>query len=179
MKLPAPIKTDIDCYGQVLRLRQNYKSLGFGAFGEVFEIDEHEVLKIGEVDADGYMQFLRYVGLRSANPHFPYVKKIEILDMDLGDPNSNPYYMVRMERLNSINYVEKYDMEHAFDEAGIVDIYDLAEPCRLTPKTRAMVYVKRTLTELFQEYAQDIKWGNVLFRDRTLVITDPVSCYVG
>lgn len=181
MKLPDPIKTRLCDYDYSRRLLRNgYKSLGFGSFGEVFGRENgQDVIKVGCVNSDGYIPFLRYVGMRSSNPHLPYIKKLEIFDTDPASPYSNPYYVVRMERLSGIADLARDSLTASYDEMGITDLNDLAEPQNLTPKTRAMVYIKRMLIELYEQYAQDIKFGNVLFRDRTLVITDPVSCYIG
>lgn len=168
-------------YEDELKAR-GYKKLGWGSFCSVYaRNNEDEVIKVGnDVNGDGYMQFRRFVGLRSSNPHLPYIRSLEIFDNEPGNPYSVPYYVVRMERLqDSYKRCDEPVFRDALREAGLNDICDLAEPENITAKTRAMLYVKGALAELFRTHCPDIKYANVMLRGSTLVITDPVACYIG
>lgn len=190
MRLPEPQKNglSVGAYCDSL-MKSGYKLLGFGAFARVYHREgEDEIIKVGnDANADGYLQFVRHVGLRSKNPHFPQITSVEIFDNEPGDPYSCIYYVVRMEKLEERPWVRKHFTDHydrremilrrAYQEMGIEDLYEIATPCqlsKLTPRSAAMHEVKETLLALYKTHFYDLKFGNVLFRDTTLVITDPV-----
>lgn len=183
MKLPEPRTNGLTIRDFTDQLKdRGYRRIGWGAFASTYaRNNEPEVIKVGnDVNADGYLQFLRFVGLRSSNPHLPYVRSIEIFDNAPGDPYSVPYYVVRMERLDeSHTLTAEPRLRLAVEMAGLEDLFDLASPGDITAKTRAMLYVKGMLCELFRTHAADIKHTNVMLRGNTLVITDPVACYIG
>lgn len=175
MNLPEPKTNGLSVgeYEQHLR-EQGYTRISFGAFANVFaRKNGKEVVKVGnDVNSDGYLQFLRLVGLRSENPHLPYIRSLQIFDNDPGNPYSVPYYVVRMERLEE--HAGMYSL--ALREFGIHDISELQEPLNLTARTREALEVKGILAQLFTTHVQDIKSSNVMFRGNTLVVTDPVCC---
>jgi len=179
MKLPDAVLGKLDCYFYTRELlRAGYTKIGSGAFGQVFAKEgDAEVIKVGGVNSDGYIQFVQRVGLRSSNPHLPYIRKIEIFDQNPNSPHGDSYYVLRMERLSESP--KNVSASFALQELGVTALWHLHNPEKISPKTRAANYVKSVLMDLYKHYAADIKWGNVLFRDNTLVITDPVACYIG
>lgn len=183
MKLPDAVANGKSAQEYSLMLtNRGYKRLGWGAFGRAYchPANDQEVIKIGnDTNSDGYLQFVKFVGLRSSNPHLPYITSVEIFDNSPGDPFSVPYYVVCMERLQESGKIDAQPyLRLALEEAGLEDLLDLASPENITAKTRAMLYVKGVLCELFRTHAQDIKYDNVMLRGTTLVITDPVACSI-
>jgi hypothetical protein len=152
-----------------------YTYLDSGRHARVFAKDDH-VVKIGLVNEDNYFNYVRMIGLCSANPHLPHILSVDVYDMHPDTPESAPYYIVKMERLKVC--FDTYDRQN-WDEVLGIDSPRSLERNMIdftTPRTDAMIEVKKILTHLYQCYdARGDLWAaNVMWRGITAVFTDPV-----
>lgn len=169
-----------------------YVELGSGNHAVVLRKGDH-VLKIGFVNSDNYIHYVRLVGLRSKNPHFPYITSVELFNNDPSNPLSSPYYVIQMEALDPIPYQDDEDNAKRLsdewkrywtenlghDNAFILDDHTIEYA---KPKTKALVEVRDVLQHLYNCYdaggdiAPSIYSHNVLYRNFSIpVFTDPVA----
>lgn len=161
-----------------------YVRLSFGAFAMVYAHPDkpNEVLKMGEANSDGYLQFVSRVGLNSRNPHFPRITSVELFDNEPTNPCAVPYYVVRMEKLNVFT---RQHEEACYEQVGINSLCDLGEfgLVNYQPVSTKMEKVKHTLKMLYRTHVCDMKSSNVMVRHTQtgidLVFTDPVACFIG
>jgi hypothetical protein len=190
--------TDKDIVAFRKEVAENCKWIDEGGYSDVYSVAKNRVLKIGEVNADHYIQYLSYVGLRSANTHFPKVFSVKLYDPDPNDPFSVPYYAVEMEELITLNNLlyklsEDHGMgNHAINAAmenywksrGLDEFLESLRPPTIdftVPTTEDMREVKDTLNALYTAGAGcDIESKNVMWRYDAhsghfdAVFTDPV-----
>ncbi len=97
--------TKFDDFNKYLRYLENREDLEFinnGSFGTVYDIkNRNRVLKVGLVNSDNYINYLRYIGLSTQNPNLPRLESIKLYDSDSLSPMSNFFYEVVMEKLLS------------------------------------------------------------------------------
>ena len=191
-KLPAALPTKLERwnYMQVLE-RDGYEQIGCGSFADVYSKRKlNTVLKIGRVNGDSYMRYVERIGLMSANVHFPKIHSVTIYDTDMGDPYSDPYYVVEMEKLHSLDQAARVaKIEYAFEERqkivkslGIHDIYDLSPSWidNVFSPSGDFTEAVQTLKFLYDSGAGcDVTDRNVMYRVSAnkkidLVLTDPV-----
>lgn len=143
----------------VLLMQAGYRSLGYGAYGGVFQKPgANYVLKIFRNCDRAYMDFVK-LAVANPNPHFPkfYGKLVRI---------NSKYSAIRMECLD---FVVKNDWRRiktylVLDDDDGADIdRDMLIACDLIKEY------------LLPKYTIDIKGSNVMYRGLTPVITDPVS----
>jgi hypothetical protein len=162
-----------------------YKHIGTGRHAHVFAKDEH-VLKVGYVNDDNYFNYVRMVGLCSANPHLPHILSADVYDMNPDEPTSAPYYIVKMERLAlDFSGAKKPDYWQNLLGVDAPRVLDERTIDTISPRTAAMIEVKNILTHLYQCYDARYDVGseideegyitaNVMWRGKTAVFTDPV-----
>jgi hypothetical protein len=183
-------------YRDFLSNETGMKVLGEGGFAIVFELTKsNRVLKIGELNQDAYIEFVRQIGLNTKNKHLPKITKVEVWDSDNDDPYSSPYYTVEMERLltkdqlvrrlsGRMDMMECYNLvDEYYRKLGIEQPQDFSD-CNIDlvqPRTEDLKEVKNILKNLYDNgAAADLNDRNIMWRinSRTkefnMVFTDPV-----
>lgn len=179
MPFPETIKTEMSVgeYANYL-IKSGFEKIGFGAFGAVYAAPNDDmVVKVGRLNEDGYLTFVRAIGLESANSHFPRIYDVQVFDPDPTNPQSVPYYTVMMERLEA-NPQGGYEvMDKALEDMGVKDLMDLSYRLQFVDKSKPeTAEVVEVLDYLYTEknLTADVSWKNVMWRGTTPVITDPV-----
>lgn len=188
-------KADLEIAAFRDKIAATHEFVNDGAFADVYSLPKNRVVKIGEVNADHYIQYLTHVGIRSANVHFPKIYKVDLYDTDPESPFSRPYYAVEMEELHTLeelteklgiryyealNFVDNYWRARGLDE-GLDSLLPQAIDYVVTDD-KYMMEVKDVLNKLYNDGAgADVtRWSNVMYRmreDNTFdaVFTDPVT----
>ena len=168
------------CYVKVKAL--GYEYVDSGRHARVFTKGDR-VVKVGLVNADNYLNYVRMVGLRTHNPHLPFIFSVNLYDQHPDSPESAPYYVVEMEKLAEGRSKPSYWHERL----GVGDPSQLNPYVinSVKPKTDAMKDDVRILKNLYTEFNAVCDIGgadpgdesctaNVMFRGTTAVFTDPV-----
>lgn len=190
-------KADLEIAAFRDKIAATHEFVNDGAFADVYSLPKNRVVKIGEVNADHYIQYLTHVGIRSANVHFPKVYKVDLYDTDPESPFSRPYYAVEMEKLltledlannlrhgdrylSVLDFINNYWKSRGLDE-GLDSLLPQAIDYVVTDD-KYMMEVKDVLNKLYNDGAgADVtRWSNVMYRmrkDNTFdaVFTDPVT----
>lgn len=174
---------------QYVDLCQKYgKPLGEGSYGSVFGIDDETVIKLGKYKGDKYIPYIKTVGLRSANVHFPHVHTMDFVE---DKTTEGFYFLITMERLLSygdmnMNFGISYGiLEDYFIERGLEKGYNHFSGTYIAssqPTTQHLREVKRVLSDLYKKdhACCDLGYSNVMWRYRSDgsydgIFTDPVS----
>jgi len=173
MKLPKIHKEHLEREDFVKMLRsKGYRHLSSGAFASVYaKKGEKHVIKIGRVDEDGYIDYVKKMDSR--NPFFPKIRNIKIFR----DSDKDKWYAIKMERLIPYHKVRSNDLERKLGIAyqGI-DMLDSPADI-MTPNKHFRKFLK-VLDKLYDNHNSDIHEGNIMFRKRgrghQLVVTDPI-----
>jgi hypothetical protein len=200
MILPAPIKTDLNEKQFIETIDKKYTFLAEGGYAIVYLDDATDtVIKVGSVNRDHYLQFVSRVGINSANVHLPKIYSVKIFDTDPESPDTNPYYMVRMERLTptyDLNYLLKTRLDidyggasektdHYFLDRGMPYLANSFAACNIgetIPWTSDLLEVRDILLELYNTGSiSDLHHNNIMWRydseqevNFDAVFTDPV-----
>lgn len=161
-------------------LRQGWKRLGKGAYAMVFEHPKFPyVFKIFYNDPD-YFQYFNWARQHQSNPHVPKIKGKYI-------KINEKTYAVRMEKLDHLpsfdTAIEKY-IDPELQSKTKLDISYYRNVDKLSLYTN-LSFLKQNFPDLyevlnyvksnFQLISQDLHGGNIMLRDDTIVITDPVA----
>lgn len=197
MKYPTVQKVDM-CLEQARELysEMGYRHIGGGCFAEVYQKGNY-VLKFGYVNTTNYINYVRMIGLRSKNPHFPYITHVDIYDTAPNTVDSKPYYIVRMELLESMTgmnrfmdedeceALKKHWAKYWKEKTGSTELFevfsrDAMDENRYTPRTKELLEVRDVLGHLYRCYSASYDIGasvftsNVMYRNGTPVFTDPI-----
>lgn len=133
---------------------KGYELLGHGCYAAVFAMkSSNNVIKVGSTVSDPFLLYASCSTLKN-NPHFPRIKKLwinEYLD----------YYVCIMESLTSkecYDFISEFNNK-TFTSADSKEIY-------------------KTIQKLLNQYTYtrlDMHLGNVLYRNNTPVIVDPLA----
>lgn len=196
-RLPKFKYTDIDMESYLCKTAETCKFLDEGSFGIVFEQDEKTVIKVGAVNADNYISFIKCVGKNTANIHLPKIQDFTIYDPDFCSPFSVPYYSIKMEKLLNIKelvnelmyrYGTECDvvsrmLDQYFEDRGLSGIESLLPGYieETVPYTPDMLEVRDILLQLYEQGANpDLNDRNIMWRYDSetghfdAVIIDPV-----
>lgn len=181
MEYPEVQATNGDIHAAIRCLQTlGWEKIGSGNFGYAFAKGDR-VVKVGHVNADNYLNYVRMVGLRSNNPHLPYIYSVQVYDMDPDTHNSRPFYVVEMEKLsNAPKSSDAYWRKLLGAPNPTVLNQNTIEYVK--PKTGAMKELKKILTHLYNCYSAGYDVGrcfeghvqNILWRGETAVFIDPV-----
>ena len=157
-----------------------WEPIGAGNHAEAFTKGDR-VVKIGRVNADNYMNYVRMIGLRTHNPHLPYIYSVQVFDMEPDTENSNPFYVVEMEKLDGVTRESDHSYWRKLLDAGNPSVLNQYQIEKVEPKTGAMEEVKKILLHLYNCYdarydvrCYDGYTSNVMWRGDTAVFIDPV-----
>lgn len=160
--------------------RQGWKRIGKGAYGVVYEHPSFPyVFKIFYDDPD-YFKYFNWAKQHQDNPHVPKIKGKYI-------KINNKTYAVRMEKLEPLTSVDttikkyvdpnlqaksKLNISH-YDNIDKLSLYSNLEFLKENfPDLYDVInYVKTN----FPLISQDLHGGNIMLRNDTIVITDPVA----
>ncbi len=182
MKPNAYYDRVVDRFSKLERelLDQGWSRLGKGAYGIVYEHPNFPyVFKIFYNDPD-YFKYFNWAKEHQNNPHVPKIKGkyIKINDKT---------YAVRMEKLEPLpsfdTVLEKYIDPDLQSKTKIkINYYRNIDKL---PLFTNLPYLKQNFPELYEVInyitsnftllSQDLHGGNVMLRDETIVLTDPVA----
>lgn len=152
--------------------RAGYKKLGSGVYGTAFQRKSrpNEIIKLFSQNDEAYMAYVEFILENQDNPHFPKIigKPMEI---------TSDYYAVKMEKLEPVSrdtfdrkfyngleqYLNGYDVTDSFTEA-----YIDAHPKFKEALDKLSNFKNQT------HYEWDFHAGNIMWRNKTLVILDPL-----
>lgn len=182
MEFPEVQKCNGSMYSAMRALRVlGWKKIGKGNFGDAFAKGDR-VVKVGRVNADNYMNYVRMVGLRSSNPHLPHIFSVQVFDMKPDTVNSDPFYVIEMEKLDGVTRESNHEYWRKLLDANNPSVLNQYQIEKVKAKTGAMKEVKKILTHLYNCYdaRYDVRCfdggytSNVLWRGATAVFIDPV-----
>jgi hypothetical protein len=150
---------------------KGYEQLGSGKFANVFlrKSRPNEVIKLFGTNDEAYESYIDFIMKHQDNPHFPKV---------IGKPMliTPDYYAVKLERLEHYDVkkegilLQRQISAYVEDDRHISDFKDYLDAF---PKFKeALDLLKEFNDEASYEY--DIHSGNIMWRGRTLVLTDPL-----
>lgn len=169
-KLPERIKPQgtLEAYSAKL-YAEGYREIGRGLFSDAWAKD-NVVVKVARNDM-GYDRFLEYALAYQHNPYFP--KIYHVARYEGVESWNNPYgyaTVVTMEKLRSVENTKKGRKTSdrvELDAEGVSKV-----PFDNSPEYREAMKV---LKELKKEVRRiDLHDGNIMYRGKQLVITDPV-----
>lgn len=177
MHLPKPVESPRSSKRHVtyLKAERGMKLLGKGAFARVYGCpNERRVVKIGQT-WDNYLKFVKRIGLRSNNPHFPKLHNVQI-----NRHNGLDYYVIEMEKLIKWRNVPKKVRERHLKKFGVEDVYDLNFTRIKDIVGESAKEAIRTLRKMWNlGGSRDMHDGNVMFRKKgkgfQLVLIDPIA----
>lgn len=177
MDLPKPVQSPHSSRTHVRHLRANrgMQLLGRGAFARVYgRPNARRVVKIGET-WDRYLKFVKRVGLRSDNPHFP-----KLHDVQINRHEGRDYYVIEMEKLIKWGNVPKDVRKQALAKFGVDNIYDLGYTRIPNITGEAAREAIRTIRKVwYTGGSRDMHRGNVMFRKKgkgfQVVLIDPAA----
>lgn len=148
-----------------------YKFLGDGVYASAFQRKSrpNEIIKLFKSSDEAYMHYLEFVLENQSNPHFPKIfgKPMEI---------TPDYYVVKMEKLDPVgkSFDRKFfnGIEHYLDGFVISDSYIEAYLDSHPSFKEALDKLAEFKKETYYDW--DFHSGNVMWRNNTLVIIDPV-----
>lgn len=171
-------------------LAKNFDELGEGAYSTVFgRVGDNTVVKVGAFEGhlhrttkdhakygfeDAYLDYLDAAANHPGNPFFPLIKDVVIFTSTI---NSDPFYVVILERLaeySTANKKARLQYNAISDIVGIDldNFFDLGILLMKSP----VVAVLKVLTSMTRRHSNDLHTGNIMIRENgQLVITDPVS----
>jgi hypothetical protein len=161
-------------------INQGWKRLGKGSYGLVYEHPSFPyIFKIFYDDPD-YFKYFNWARQRQNNPHVPKIKGKYI-------KINNKTYAVRMEKLeplSSFNSVLKQYIDPELQSKSRLDISNYDDIDKLSLYSN-LKFLKENFPDLydiihyvtanFPLMSQDLHGGNIMLRDDTIVITDPVA----
>ena len=180
---------------EYLETKRNLHFLDEGSFGAVYDLDnKNRVLKIGRVDDDHYMQWVRAVGLNNSNPNLPRIYSAKVFDIARMNPYSEAYYEVIMEKLLSYNeavdrlidreqgYVNAEAKLQSYWTARNIEEYTDFNDCDIedtNPNCKYLIEVRNMLRKMYAHgFTADVVERNVMWRFRgskfDAVFTDPI-----
>lgn len=151
---------------------RGYTMLGSGGFANVFKRKSrpNEVIKLFSSSDDAYEAYLDFIIKNQDNPHFPKV---------IGKPMliTPGYYAVKLEFLKPYDFIKDgldyinniSDYLENDNESDYIKIYFDAYPKFKDALDKLKKFISNN-----PEFAYDIHTGNVMWRNNTLVLTDPV-----
>ena len=174
-------------------LKKNYKLLGTGSFGTVFDNPKkpNEVIKFWFNDP-GYEHFLK-VAKSINSPHLINVIKQGSITLNLETPVTIKYarlekleYATEVDGINIDNFVflvsQTLDVDNGRDfidqiyqlvndnRNSIVDFMDFKE---FSKDTIECIHVIKKLSDKAKSFEWDLHSGNIMRRGNTLVVVDP------
>ena len=168
-------KDEPDVVKYVQQLKQNgyqITRLGGGAFAEVFSRPgDSYVIKIFS-DDPGYEQYLKYINQFKDNPHVPKIrgKMIKL-------PNN--YRVVRLEKLRKLDRHNDKETEiYKLIKSIVTDDGRYPLAYKKEVETISQQYPEiMPLLKILQTHGESIDLGidNLMFRNSTPVLTDPLS----
>lgn len=138
------------------KISDEFKRLGFhlvgeGSFAVVFSKNEIDyVYKVFRNDRK-YYKFVKYCMKNQNNEHLPKILDFKTINSDI--------HIVKLEKLN--------DMVETFKNIVSID--------RIIEKNPSVKKTYEDIKNIFGENSLDITNNNVMFRNKVLVFTDPVS----
>lgn len=147
---------------------KGYEELGSGKFANVFlrKSRPNEVIKLFGTNDAAYESYLDFIMKHQDNPHFPKV---------IGKPMliTTDYYAVKLERLEPYDVkkegilLQRQISAYLEDDRHISNFKDYLDAF---PKFKEAL----DLLKEFNEHIYDIHSGNIMWRGKTLVLTDPI-----
>jgi hypothetical protein len=162
-----------------------WKVIGSGGYASVLgHKDRNYVLKLFVADDNAYISFVKLALKNQDNPHFPKFHH--------GLINVAPgYKAIRMEKLKPYNgdvlrdkmdeliykICDYFDLhpkklhKDAIDK--LIKKFSADQPKVITPELmKAIILISRIIVK--KSFDNDLNTGNIMWRDRTIVITDPM-----
>ncbi len=158
--------------------------LGSGLYAEVYQLPKSKnVVKVFSHDV-AYLEYLTTITKYQQNPFFPRIKKI----VTYTATKKHKYTVVEMEALQERDNDRTWNLcGNLEDTLCSVDDEDdssrhgiewgVKKMSRMfkTAKKKHLREVVTIMSDLFRMHGSDLHTGNVLFRGKQLVITDPVA----
>lgn len=169
-KLPERIKPQGTLDEFLTKLKAlGYRFLDGGLFSDAYVKDD-VVVKVARNDP-GYDTFLEYALAYQDNPYFPTIFKVDVYkEVETYFANSENVTVVTMERLKSVENTKvgfRVSDKVEDDALGLSKI-----PYRKNPDYIEAMKVLRALKKQVKRI--DLHSGNIMYRGKQLVITDPV-----
>lgn len=140
-------------------ISENYLILGYGAYSVVFKDKyDNKTVKVGSTLSDPWLLYAQRVK-GSCNPHFPRIYNIKVFE-------GQDYYVANTEILSSID--DEYDAYSSF-------VANIRNNSGFTSHLRYATYVLNELLKKFEYTKLDLHRGNIMLRDKTLVLNDPIA----
>lgn len=152
--------------------KHGFNILGSGALGIAFEKPNYPWVFKMFFDDEGYLYYYNYARSHQNNPHVPKTKGGPLKLTD--DSHNGKLYLVRIEKLTPL------PNDAPFTDPAIHEIINLEYPDSLTPDIEEIIASKYPLIIpilkdiLNSGFAIDLHTGNIMMRDNTPVITDPL-----
>jgi hypothetical protein len=164
------------------RLRAHHmKPIGSGAYARVWgRKDWPWVYKVGDyADNEAYLSYVRAMARSPANPFFPKIKGMHVVRGSLGARK----FIVQMERLIcsdklSLREYERVRTDVQFLESILCDdeFGSNSHFVDLKPVfAEAVRVLRRAMDSTNGNAGWDLHTGNVMYRGKQLVITDPMA----
>lgn len=153
-------------------VKAGYKKLGAGANGSVWQgQDKDYVLKVFSSKDQAYLAFIEYAQ-KNPNPHLPkfFKKPVKVTD---------GVYAIRTELLTHSyfrtisNYIEEYLVHRAY--RTIDPPSDVMEYMNANPLLKEACDGIAQLAKSNYKFMIDMHSNNIMSRDGTIVITDPIG----
>lgn len=139
------------------RLNNHCEIIGEGMFSQVFEITPTIVLKVITREDEAYTDYIKIAKVKNA---------------------LNPFYPKIIHIYKNLIFLEKLECsKNALDIVCEIEKYLISDTITYIQDT----YFREVLTDIYylayaKHYCPDIHTGNVMFRGKQLVITDPLCC---
>lgn len=167
------VEQSMQVYEKSLR-DAGFKVIGSGAFATVYKHPSNKdlVVKVGEMNGygsggsnDPYIEYVKQAAKYPDNPWFPKIHSVEICTPRYR--HNKRYFVVVLERLTASDR-PTFEMRELLSRPRPTLIELKAS---LRPDFVCMLEV---LQSMFKRFDRDLHAGNILFRDKQPVISDPV-----
>lgn len=159
-------------------ISNGYEELGAGIYSVVFgRPGDNIVIKVGQdtPEEDPWVDYVEWLRGYQNNPHFPRVGKIKWFT----DKRGRKFYLVAIERLahdrSAYSVGEKLRSMDDWVKSGakVKDLERFYKDWRSWNKQLVQAFID--LRRKFPDYTIDFHQGNIMYRGKTEVLTDPLS----